>query len=84
MGVHQLLEPLLERLHSSASVKTIYGEPIEVAGKTLIPIAKVAYGLGGAASARRRFIIKTDGLRRSHRARAVVLESGSCRWEFSK
>ncbi len=47
MGVHQILEPLLERLHASASIKTIYGEPIQVEGKTLIPVAKVMYGLGG-------------------------------------
>ena len=47
MGVHRILEPLLERLHTSASIKTIYGEPIQVEGKTLIPVGKVMYGLGG-------------------------------------
>jgi uncharacterized spore protein YtfJ len=47
VGVHQILEPLLERLHTSASIKTIYGEPIQLEGKTLIPVAKVMYGLGG-------------------------------------
>ena len=47
MGVHQILEQLLERLHTSASIKTIYGEPIQLEGKTLIPVAKVMYGLGG-------------------------------------
>jgi uncharacterized spore protein YtfJ len=47
MGVHQILEPLLERLHVDANIKTIYGEPIEVEGKTIIPVAKMMYGLGG-------------------------------------
>ena len=47
MGVHQILEPLLERLHVDANIKTIYGEPIEVEGKSIIPVAKVMYGLGG-------------------------------------
>jgi hypothetical protein len=47
MGVHQILEPLLERLHIDANIKTIYGEPINLEGKTLIPVAKVMYGLGG-------------------------------------
>ncbi len=47
MGVHQLLQPLLEILHASADIKTIYGEPIQVEGKTIIPVAKVMYGLGG-------------------------------------
>lgn len=47
MSVHQVLEPLLERLHSTADIKTIYGDPINVEGKTIIPVAKVMYGLGG-------------------------------------
>jgi uncharacterized spore protein YtfJ len=47
MGVHQVLEPLLERLHIDANIKTIYGEPINLEGKTIIPVAKVMYGLGG-------------------------------------
>lgn len=40
MGVHRILEPLLERLHVDANIKTIYGEPIQVEGKTIIPVAK--------------------------------------------
>jgi uncharacterized spore protein YtfJ len=43
----QFLESLLERLRSSANVKTIYGEPIQTEGKTIIPVARIAYGLGG-------------------------------------
>jgi uncharacterized spore protein YtfJ len=47
MGVHHFLESLGEKLRSSASVKTVYGDPIEAQGKTIIPVARVAYGLGG-------------------------------------
>lgn len=43
----QFLQSLAEKLHSSASVKTAYGDPIQAEGKTIIPVARVAYGLGG-------------------------------------
>lgn len=43
----QFLESLLERFRSSANVKTIYGEPIHTEGKTIIPVSRIAYGLGG-------------------------------------
>lgn len=38
--------PLLDRLQGSASVKNVYGDPISAAGKTVIPVARIAYGLG--------------------------------------
>jgi uncharacterized spore protein YtfJ len=40
---------MAERLHRSSSIHTIYGDPIETQGKTLIPVAKVSYGFGGGA-----------------------------------
>lgn len=42
--LHSIEEPL-----NNASVKRIYGEPIQAQGKTIIPVAKVAYGFGGGA-----------------------------------
>jgi len=48
MLVQHLLQAIAERLHSSSSIHTIYGDPIEAQGKTLIPVAKVSYGFGGA------------------------------------
>jgi uncharacterized spore protein YtfJ len=50
MFVQHLLQAIAERLHSSASTHTIYGDPIETQGKTLIPVAKVSYGFGGGAT----------------------------------
>jgi len=50
MLVQHLLQAIAERLHSSASIHTIYGDPIEAQGKTLIPVAKVSYGFGGGAA----------------------------------
>lgn len=43
----QFLESLAQRLQSNASVKAVFGEPVEAQGKTIIPVAKIAYGLGG-------------------------------------
>lgn len=47
MTLNEFFESLLEKLHAGASVKTVYGEPIEAQGKTIIPVAKVVYGFGG-------------------------------------
>ena len=49
MLVQHLLQAIAERLHSNLSIHTIYGDPIEAQGKTLIPVAKVSYGFGGGA-----------------------------------
>jgi uncharacterized spore protein YtfJ len=47
MAIPHFLEALSERLRSSANVKTIYGDPLQAEGKTIIPVARIAYGLGG-------------------------------------
>ena len=41
------VQSMLEPLSKSASVKSIYGDPISANGKTIIPVARVAYGFGG-------------------------------------
>lgn len=35
-----------DKLQTSASVKTVYGEPVTAEGKTIIPVARVRYGFG--------------------------------------
>ena len=47
MTAVEFFQSIIERLHGAASVKAVYGDPIEAQGKTLIPVAKVAYGFGG-------------------------------------
>jgi hypothetical protein len=42
-----LLERFAERLGGHASVKAIFGEPIERSGITVIPVARVRWGFGG-------------------------------------
>lgn len=49
MSAKQLIEGAVEHLQTSASVKTVYGAPITAEGKTVIPVAKVAYGFGAGS-----------------------------------
>jgi uncharacterized spore protein YtfJ len=46
MAAAEILEKLGESLASTATVKAVFGEPIQADGKTVVPIAKVAYGFG--------------------------------------
>jgi uncharacterized spore protein YtfJ len=39
-------------LGGSATVKTVYGEPIAAEGRTVVPVAKVSFGLGGGSGTR--------------------------------
>jgi uncharacterized spore protein YtfJ len=41
------MQEFVESLRSTATVKSVFGEPIQIEGKTVVPIAKVAYGFGG-------------------------------------
>lgn len=47
MPVTEFIETISEKLHDSASVKKIFGDPITSEGKTIIPVARVRYGFGG-------------------------------------
>lgn len=53
MSTKQLIESAVEHLQTTASVKKVYGEPVVVDGKTVIPVAKVALGFGGGAGHRK-------------------------------
>ncbi len=48
-SISDTLNKITDRIQASASVKTIYGEPVPVEGKTLIPVAKVRYGFGAGS-----------------------------------
>jgi len=49
MSLQQFVQSILDRLQSTASIKTVYGDPIEARGKTIIPVAKVVYGFGAGS-----------------------------------
>jgi uncharacterized spore protein YtfJ len=41
--MNEFFQSIIDRLQNSASIKTVYGEPAEVKGRTIIPVAKIAY-----------------------------------------
>src|SRR5262249_45131389 len=49
MSSSTVLRSLHENLSSRGQVKSVFGEPISAEGKTIIPIAKIAYGFGAGA-----------------------------------
>jgi uncharacterized spore protein YtfJ len=53
MSTKELVDAAVEHLYTRAGVKTVYGEPVVVDGKTIIPVAKVAYGFGGGTGSKK-------------------------------
>ena len=49
MHATEMLQRIGESLGSTATVKSVFGEPIHAEGKTVVPVAKVAYGFGAGA-----------------------------------
>src|SRR5687768_17376808 len=46
----------------NADVKTVYGEAVEAGGKTVIPVASVAYGFGGGSGMKPTVGVGEEGL----------------------
>ena len=61
MNIEQYTKSIVERLQASASVKTIYGDPVTAEGKTVIPVARVRYGFGAGFGSGRNGETKTEG-----------------------
>ncbi len=47
MDAFERLEALLQQLRRNVGVETVYGTPIHLKNRTIVPIAKVGYGFGG-------------------------------------
>ncbi|UPV76394.1 hypothetical protein M0R89_19735 (plasmid) [Halorussus limi] len=46
MSVTQI-ESIVERLQESANVRSVFGDPVERGDRTVVPVARVAFGFGG-------------------------------------
>lgn len=46
-GISGLVNETIERLHDGAHVDRVYGKPFAADGKTVVPVARVAYGFAG-------------------------------------
>ena len=47
MDNENFIERLAAQFAQSASVKNVYGEPVQAGDKTIIPVAQIVYGYGG-------------------------------------
>ncbi len=47
MKITEALATLQEKVSASATVDRVYGQPIDVDGHVIVPVARVAYGFGG-------------------------------------
>jgi uncharacterized spore protein YtfJ len=52
MDASETLKKIGEIVHSAATVKSVFGEPIDAEGKTIVPVARVAYGFGAGGGAK--------------------------------
>src|SRR5262249_36941487 len=46
MPVPDMLKTIAERLQTTATVKSVYGEPVTHGDRTVVPVARVRYGFG--------------------------------------
>lgn len=54
MSTKELIESAVEDVQVRAGVRTVYGEPVAVDAKTIIPVAKVAYGFANGTAAKKK------------------------------
>ena len=52
MDIQQLLQSFAERVSTSASVRSVYGDPVVVGNRTVIPVAQVGYAFGGGGGSK--------------------------------
>ena len=47
MPNENFIEKISSNFNQSASIRNVFGEPIQAGEKTIIPVARIAYGFGG-------------------------------------
>jgi len=50
MSEHETFDGMVAKIKDSATVRNVYGDPIQAGDKTIVPVANVAYGFGGGES----------------------------------
>jgi len=53
MNVNELIKNMSDAFAATASVKSVYGDPITVGSKTVIPVAEVRYGFGAGGGGKK-------------------------------
>ena len=49
MSEQEIVTSIADRLKASGDAKIVFGEPRVIEGKTIVPVASVAYGFGGGS-----------------------------------
>jgi uncharacterized spore protein YtfJ len=52
MSLQEILGTITDRVTAAANVKTVYGDPVVVGGRTVIPAASIRYGFGAGSGAK--------------------------------
>lgn len=50
----ELLQTIGERIGARGGVDRVYGQPISVEGRTIVPVARVRFGFGAGSGGRQR------------------------------
>lgn len=74
----EIFKTIIEPLQSSAAVKSLFGDPVSAQGKTVIPVARIAWGFGGGWGKRER-----EG-KPAEDGKAAVGAWWRRRWEYSR
>lgn len=59
MANKNFIERLSSAFTQSATVKNVFGDPIQVGEKTLLPVAKFSYGFGGGFGKRKKMQLRS-------------------------
>jgi uncharacterized spore protein YtfJ len=61
MNLPDLLRTIGERVQAGATVKNVYGDPLTVGDRTVIPVARISYGFGGGGGPSKHDDTDRDG-----------------------
>ncbi len=61
MELQPFFQSIKDNLINKATVSSVYGEPISVGSKTVIPVARIAYGFGGGMGTSKALRGETQG-----------------------
>ena len=84
MEIQKYIESIPSSLANTAHVKTIFGEPVEAHGRTIIPVARVQYGFGGGSGGGSMGARAESERQRQGEVEAAAGACCVCPWELSK
>jgi uncharacterized spore protein YtfJ len=61
MELQPFFQSLKENLINKATVSSVYGDPVTAGNKTVIPVARIAYGFGGGMGTSKALRGETSG-----------------------